>query len=61
MGVDHRGRHVLVAEKLLHSADVVPVIQEVGGEGVAYVWQVILFASFARSAAFLTAFCTTVP
>ncbi len=33
--IDHRGAHVLVAEKLLHRADVVAGFHEVGGEGVA--------------------------
>ena len=35
VGVDHRRGHVLVAEELLHGADVVAVLQEMGGEGVA--------------------------
>ena len=35
MGVDHGGPHVLVPEQLLHRANVVAVLQEVGREGMA--------------------------
>ena len=35
VGVDHGGLDVLVAEELLDRADVVVVLQQVGGEGVA--------------------------
>ena len=34
VGVDHRRRQVLVAQKLLHSSDVGTVLEEMGGEGV---------------------------
>ena len=34
MGVDHGGFYVFVPEKLLNSADVVSVLEEVGCEGV---------------------------
>ena len=33
MGIDHRRSHILVAQKLLHRADVVAGLQEVGEEG----------------------------
>jgi hypothetical protein len=32
MGVDHRGRDVLMAEQLLHRADVVASLQNMGCE-----------------------------
>jgi hypothetical protein len=35
MGVNHGGLHVFVAEKFLNGADVVAVLKQVGGEGVA--------------------------
>src|SRR5262245_43355879 len=35
VGVDHGGIHVGVAEQLLNGADVVALLQEVSGEGVA--------------------------
>jgi len=35
VGVDHGGLDVLVAEEFLNGADVVAVLEEVGGEGVA--------------------------
>jgi hypothetical protein len=35
MGVDHRGRDVLVAEQLLHRADVVASLQNMGCERMA--------------------------
>lgn len=35
VGVDHRGGNVPVAEELLNRPDVLPVLEEVGGEGVA--------------------------
>ena len=35
MGVDHGGADVLVSEELLDGADVVAVLEEMGGEGVA--------------------------
>ena len=35
VGVDHGGLHVRVAEEFLHSPDVVTVLQQVSGEGVA--------------------------
>jgi len=34
MGVDHGGADAAVAQELLDGADVVSVLQEVGGEGV---------------------------
>jgi hypothetical protein len=34
VGVDHGGRHVLVAEELLHRPDVVAVVQRMGSERV---------------------------
>ena len=34
VGVDHRRAHVLVAEQLLHRADVVAVFEQMGGERV---------------------------
>ena len=34
VGVDHRGPQVPVAQELLDGADVVTVLQEMGGEGV---------------------------
>jgi hypothetical protein len=34
VGVDHRGAHVRVAEQILDRADVVAVLEEVGGERV---------------------------
>src|SRR5206468_3919395 len=33
--VDHRGADITVAEQLLHRANVVPVLQQVGSEAVA--------------------------
>ncbi len=33
--IDHRGAHVVVAQQLLNRADVVPIFEEIGGEGVA--------------------------
>ena len=35
MGVDHGGFDVFVAEEFLDGSDVVAVLEEVGGEGVA--------------------------
>lgn len=35
MGVDHRGRHVGVAEQFLHGADVVAAFEQVSGERMA--------------------------
>jgi hypothetical protein len=35
VGVDHRGRDVLVAQKLLNSPDVIVRFKKVGSEGVA--------------------------
>lgn len=35
MGIDHGGGDVGVAEQLLHGADVVAVLEQVGGEGMA--------------------------
>lgn len=34
MGVDLRGDNALVAEQLLHAADVSPVVKQMGGETV---------------------------
>jgi len=34
VGVDHRGAHVLVTEQLLNGADVAPVLEQMGGEGM---------------------------
>ena len=34
MGVDHGGFYIFVAEEFLYSADVVTVLEEMGGEGV---------------------------
>lgn len=48
VGVDHGRLHALVAEEFLDRPDIVAVHQEVGGEGVAQVWQV---AGLARPAA----------
>ena len=36
VAVDHGRAHVFVAEELLDSADVVPVFEEVSGEGVRH-------------------------
>ena len=33
--IDHGGFDVLVAEQLLHCTNIVPVLEQVGGEGVA--------------------------
>ena len=35
VGVDHRGAHVPVAQQLLDRPDIVSVLEQVGGEGVA--------------------------
>ena len=35
MGVDHGGFDILVSEEFLNGADIVSVLEEVGGEGVA--------------------------
>ena len=35
MRVDHGGRHIAVAEKLLHRADIGARLQQVGGKAVA--------------------------
>ena len=35
VGIDHRGRHVAVAQQLLDRPDVGTVLQQMGGEGVA--------------------------
>lgn len=35
VGVDHRRLHVAVAEQFLDSTDIVTILQEVSGEGVA--------------------------
>jgi hypothetical protein len=35
MGIDHRGFDILVAEEFLDGMDVVAVLEQVGGEGVA--------------------------
>jgi len=34
MGIDHGGPYVAVAEELLDRADVLPLLQQVGGKGV---------------------------
>ena len=34
MGVDHRRRDVLVTEQLLDGADILPILEEVSGEGM---------------------------
>ena len=34
VGVDHGGFYILVSEQFLYGADVVSVLEEVGGEGV---------------------------
>ena len=34
VAVDHRGTHVLVAEELLNSTDVIHIFEQVSGEGV---------------------------
>ncbi len=35
MGVDHRGFDILVSQQILNSADILAVLKQVGGEGVA--------------------------
>ena len=35
MGVDHRCAHIFVSEQLLHGADVVAFLEQMGGEGMA--------------------------
>jgi len=35
VGVDHRGADIAVAEQLLYGADVGPVLEQMGGEGMA--------------------------
>lgn len=35
VGVDHRGRHIGMAEQFLHGTDVVAAFEQVGCEGVA--------------------------
>ena len=35
MGIDHGGLDIFVTEKFLDGADIVAVLEEVGGEGVA--------------------------
>ncbi len=35
VGIDHGGLHVAMAEELLHGADIVAVLEQMGGEGVA--------------------------
>ena len=34
VGIDHRGTNIGVAQQFLHGPDIVPVLQEMGGEGV---------------------------
>lgn len=35
MGVDHRGGDISMTQQLLHRAEIVPLLDQVGGEGVA--------------------------
>jgi len=42
VGIDHRGADVLVAEQLLDGADVVALLQQVGGEGVPQPVRILL-------------------
>ena len=35
MGIDHGGFHVFMAEQFLDSADIIAILEQVGGEGVA--------------------------
>ena len=35
MGVDHGGPHILMTQQLLYRANIVPILQEVGGEGMS--------------------------
>jgi len=35
MGVDHRRADIGMAQQFLNSADIVPLLQEMGGKGVA--------------------------
>ena len=35
VGVDHGGTDIFMAEEFLNGADVVPVLEEMGGEGMA--------------------------
>ena len=34
VGVDHGGLDIFVAQKLLHSANIIPILQEMRGEAV---------------------------
>ena len=37
MGIDHGGTHVLVSQEFLHRTDIVAVLQQMGGETVAFI------------------------
>jgi hypothetical protein len=59
MGVDHRRRHLGVAQELLHGADVVARLEQMGGEGMPQCVVVDPFVGMpAASAAALIARCS---
>ncbi len=59
VGVDHRRTDVFVAEQLLDGADVVGVLEEVGGEGWRRVWQLARLVMPEQRTAADMARCTT--
>ena len=48
MGVDHGGFDVFVAEEFLDGSDVVAVLEEVGGEGMAEGVRADFFGDFGK-------------
>ena len=56
MGVDHGGLDILVPEQFLDGADVVAILEKMGGEGMAEGVRGDVFSMLAALAAARTAF-----